>query len=436
MSSLKYYYLHEHIKFGCNENIRSYPIFFETGTCMGCTIFEMERYFEQLYTVEIKDDFFWNLINNYKGNRIKFYFGDSSLILKEKVGDLNNNTIFFLDGHYSHCGTGRGEKDCPLLEELEAIIEKFKHEAIIIINDFRLFGRCPKKGTGAEDWEDISKDKVIEIVKSRLEKEYHCPSKHASNDRLILHIKKLQKPKINTAIVISTTKKYEFIWETFFTLLYKHWPKCEYPIFLISDGNPKKLKDKFDINVFETVDDLGFFQGYRFVLNKIKDQFRNAILLQDDFLIEKEVDVKFISKCVNIMNNDEKIGFIRLMPCPGPKGNRIQYDDISLGEIRRDGELPMFSFSCQAALYNVEFYLKLMNTIKNFNMPASQLERELSNEIKKFDNQLLGFIRKSSHPDAVYNSPIPYRPTAIVGGKLEEWAKKLIIGDDGGIYNR
>ena len=56
-----------------------------------------------------------------------------------------------------------------------------------------------------------------------------------------MHIKKLQKPKINTAIVISTTKKYEFIWETFFTLLYKHWPKCEYPIFLISDGNPKKL---------------------------------------------------------------------------------------------------------------------------------------------------------------------------------------------------
>ena len=135
-------------------------------------------------------------------------------------------------------------------KELESIIEKFKHEAIIIINDFRLFGRCPKKGTGAEDWEDISKDKVIEIVKSRLEKEYHCPSKHASNDRLILHIKKLQKPKINTAIVISTTKKYEFIWETFFTLLYKHWPKCEYPIFLISDGNPKKLKDNtFDNEV-------------------------------------------------------------------------------------------------------------------------------------------------------------------------------------------
>ena len=80
---------------------------------------------------------------------------------------LNNNTIFFLDGHYSHCGTGRGEKDCPLLEELEAIMEKFKHEAIIIINDFRLFGKGPKKGGFAEDWEDISKEKVLEIVKSR-----------------------------------------------------------------------------------------------------------------------------------------------------------------------------------------------------------------------------------------------------------------------------
>ena len=192
---------------------RNYPIFFETGTCMGCTIFAMERYFSELYTVEIKDDLFWNLINNYKSNRIKFYFGDSSIILKEKVESLNNNTIFFLDGHYSHCGTGRGEKDCPLLEELEAIMEKFKHEAIIIINDFRLFGKGPKKGGCAEDWEDISKDKVLEIVKSRLEKEYHCPSKYAADDRLILHIKK-RKP--STAIIISSTKKCAYIWITFF----------------------------------------------------------------------------------------------------------------------------------------------------------------------------------------------------------------------------
>ena len=435
MSSLTYYYLHEHIKFETDENIRSYPIFFETGTCTGCTIFAMERYFSQLYTVEIKDDLFWNLINNYKSNKIKFYFGDSSIILKEKVESLNNNTIFFLDGHYSHCGTGRGEKDCPLLEELEAIMEKFKHEAIIIINDFRLFGKGPKKGGFAEDWEDISKEKVLEIVKSRLKKSYHCPSKYAPNDRLILHIKK-RKP--STAIIISSTKKCAYIWITFFSLLFKHWSDCEYPIFFTSDddenNNLEKLKNKFNINILKLEKDLGFMPGYEYILNNIKDKYTNAIFLQDDFLIEKKVDSEFIKKCVKIMESDSNIGYIRLMPCPGPKGKKIKYGDITLGEIRNNGLLPGFSFSNQAAIYNIEFLSKIIskidyNPIEHPFHKAWGFERELTKKLEDFDNQLLGFIRKSPNANSVYDSPIPYRPTAIVGGKLEEWAKKLLVGD-------
>ena len=38
-----------------------------------------------------------------------------------------------------------------------------------------------------------------------------------------------------------------------------------------------------------------------------------------------------------------------------------------------------------------------------------------------------GFIRPFKESHAVYESPIPYRPTAIVKGKLQDWAKKLIV---------
>ena len=71
---------------------------------MGCTIFEMERYFEQLYTVEIKDDFFWNLINNYKGSHEIFkdneLYDYNSFNLSRNyrtVGELISSSSYTLD---------------------------------------------------------------------------------------------------------------------------------------------------------------------------------------------------------------------------------------------------------------------------------------------------------------------------------------------------
>ena len=39
----------------------------------------------------------------------------------------------------------------------------------------------------------------------------------------------------------------------------------------------------------------------------------------------------------------------------------------------------------------------------------------------------LAWMRIHKHPNAVYMSPWPYRPTAVVGGKLEEWAIELAL---------
>ena len=44
----------------------------------------------------------------------------------------------------------------------------------------------------------------------------------------------------------------------------------------------------------------------------------------------------------------------------------------------------------------------------------------------------LAWIRTSSRPNAVYDSIWPYRPTAIVKGVFQEWAKEMLIRE--GIY--
>ena len=177
-------------------NYKNYAIFVETGTYLGETIFEMEKYFKELHTIEIKKELYNKTKSKYNGDKIHFYLGDSSTMLKNVVSNLKEKTIFFLDGHWSKGITGRGEKDCPLLEELSIINQYFDKEAIIIIDDYRDFGR---KWTTAEgrrlapenptcDWSSITKNNVLSILKNRITNHYHLPSGMHPEDRFIIEI--------------------------------------------------------------------------------------------------------------------------------------------------------------------------------------------------------------------------------------------------------
>jgi hypothetical protein len=174
-----------------NDIFKNFPTFIETGTYFGDTILAMELYFKNLHTIEIKKEFYLNIVEKYKGAKIKFHLGDSSEKLKEVVKQIKTPGVFFLDGHWSACGTGRGKKDCPLYEELEIIMKDFEYNNIIIIDDVRLFGKGPKKGNEICNWENINNKKILEIVSNRLEKNYFIDSEHVKNDRLVLHLNKI-----------------------------------------------------------------------------------------------------------------------------------------------------------------------------------------------------------------------------------------------------
>lgn len=159
--------------------ISEYDVFLETGTYEGETICEMENYFNKLYTIEIDETLYEDVKNKYNhSNNIKFIKGDSAKILKDILLEIEKNTIFWLDGHWSGGKTNKGLYDCPLLLECEQINKYYtESESLIIIDDYRLFGTNIH-----ENWSDITHNKIINIFKG-----FEVIDK-VINDRLILKI--------------------------------------------------------------------------------------------------------------------------------------------------------------------------------------------------------------------------------------------------------
>jgi hypothetical protein len=170
------------------DDYTKYNCFIETGTLNGDTIFSLEPYFNKLYTVEFSEKYYNSTKNKYTDSKINFILGDSSIVFENLLPNITERCIFFLDGHWSGGDTGRSNKDCPLDEEITHINNLFTNDAIIIIDDFRLFELDKSSGKLVEDWSKINKQKLLNILQGRINKVYHLDSVCAKDDRLIIHI--------------------------------------------------------------------------------------------------------------------------------------------------------------------------------------------------------------------------------------------------------
>ncbi len=112
----------------------------ETGTYLGDMIFAMKDNFAKLYSIELEPTLWKNAVKRFSNNKhIEILQGDSGKVLHELVPKLNSKALFWLDGHYSAGVTAKGEKYCPIYEELDAIFNGNNHKHVLLIDDARHF---------------------------------------------------------------------------------------------------------------------------------------------------------------------------------------------------------------------------------------------------------------------------------------------------------
>lgn len=118
------------------------PVFIETGTHEGGTPYFLRNHFQQIFTIELSQDYFLRAKRKLEPfKHIVQLQGDSGEQLGGILATVDQPCMFWLDGHYSGGITAKGQKNCPLLEELSHIWRHPNKQHIILLDDARYFGR-------------------------------------------------------------------------------------------------------------------------------------------------------------------------------------------------------------------------------------------------------------------------------------------------------
>lgn len=118
--------------------------FVETGTFLGDTTIALSGKFSRVHTIEVEPTLASLARARFAGRpSITVHEGDSAALLPDLCRRIETPCLFYLDGHYSGGYTGKGEKECPAIEELSAIFTHTRQPFRIIMDDARLFGTDP-----------------------------------------------------------------------------------------------------------------------------------------------------------------------------------------------------------------------------------------------------------------------------------------------------
>lgn len=261
--------------------------------------------------------------------------------------------------------------------------------------------------------------------------------------------------RTDVAYLINTTPRYFYLLPLHLRLIQRYAFNMRWPVYLATEvpEHPDivKLCSEFpNLNIIPlTQEQEPFLESRLAATESLPESIKYVFPIQEDFLLEGRPMDDVIENGLQIMDlSNNLVASIRLMPCPGPVGTR-QWRDSKWREL---GEEDSLIFTFQATLWRREAYAEYMRAVlKEIPEGMNQKQKidiqirqniaenhtgqriirgmcaytEGRNPITQANHVHLAWPREGSWPNAVYLSPWPYRPTAIVRGTLQQWAKDL-----------
>jgi hypothetical protein len=117
-------------------------VFIETGTYHGDTVNEMKGRYGRVVSIEVDPVLCGKARERFRGDRnVEIILGDCARELPRILETVSEPAVFWLDGHWSGEGTGKGEVEEPVLLSLRQIREHPVKGHVIFIDDALLDGR-------------------------------------------------------------------------------------------------------------------------------------------------------------------------------------------------------------------------------------------------------------------------------------------------------
>ncbi len=111
--------------------------FVETGTYTGASIRKIAKLFEHLSTIEASPDLYVACSSLLKPlPNVNSVMGNSRQLLESLTSEYLDQSVVFLDAHYSTGLTSRLYGACPVVEEILILLERTK-SAVIVVDDIR-----------------------------------------------------------------------------------------------------------------------------------------------------------------------------------------------------------------------------------------------------------------------------------------------------------
>jgi len=213
----------------------------------------------------------------------------------------------------------------------------------------------------------------------------------------------------STSLVVSSCDKFQDVWNIFFTLFFRYWPDCPFPVFLVA--NYRSCADD-RVKTILVGEDRGWASNMRQALAQIPGQY--VIYLQEDYFLEAKVDTLRIMRLLECMHQ-RRVGCLRLYPCPGP--DLANGDSEELAGISREAP---YRVSLQSAIWDKEVLQSiLVDGESGWDMEIQGTERS-----RALDVPFLS-VKRDPVTNRVTDPALPYLCTAIVRGRWDRRAVSL-----------